>query len=121
MIFFVLGTLTLLVAIGMILVVVIQNSKGGGLSSTFGASGAATQLLGARRSSEFIEKLTWYLAGGLALLAFMANIAGNMNTGPVNTLRMGQTIEEQANFAPTSSQDLLPAAPAPADPGEGDN
>ena len=77
MIFFLLGTLTLLVAIGLILVVIIQNSKGGGLSSTFGASGAANQLLGTRRSSEFIEKLTWYLAGGLALLAFFANVAGS--------------------------------------------
>lgn len=120
MIFFVLGTLTLLVAVGLILVVIVQNSKGGGLSSTFGASGAANQLLGTRRSSEFIEKLTWYLAGGLALLAFFANVAGNINTGPVNTLRMGQTIEEQANFAPTSSEELLQApaaAPASAEDG----
>ena len=114
MIFILLGTLTLLVAIAMIFVVVIQNSKGGGLSSTFGASGAATQLLGSRRSSEFIEKLTWYLAGSLALLAFLANVAGSSGSGPVNTLRMGQTIEEQANFAPTSSDGLLPPAPAPA-------
>jgi preprotein translocase subunit SecG len=111
MIFFLLGTLTLLVAIGLILVVIIQNSKGGGLSSTFGASGAANQLLGTRRSSEFIEKLTWYLAGGLALLAFFANVAGSINTAPVSNLRMGETIEEQANFAPTNSQDLLPSAP----------
>ena len=68
--FVVLGTVCVIIAIGLILVVIVQNSKGGGLSSTFG--GGASQILGARRSSEFIEKLTWYLAVGVAIIAFAA-------------------------------------------------
>lgn len=69
------GTLSIILAIAMILVVIVQNSKGGGLSSTFG--GGATQMLGARRGDEFIEKLTWYLAVGLLVFAFIANVSAS--------------------------------------------
>jgi len=47
-------------------VVLIQNPKGGGLSSTFGSVG--NQILGARRSTDVVEKATWTLA--VLLLAF---------------------------------------------------
>lgn len=92
--FYVLGALSILVAVVLILAVVIQNSKGGGLSSTFGGGGA-TQLLGARRSNEFIEKVTWYLAIALAVLAFGANIAGAGTSSNPSQLRMGTAIEDQ--------------------------
>lgn len=99
------GILSILVAIVMILAVVIQNSKGGGLSSTFGAGGA-TQILGARRSNEFIEKFTWYLAIGLAVLAFAANVSGNQgSTASPNQLRMGDAIENQIVTDPVSLPD----------------
>ena len=47
-------------------VVLIQNPKGGGLSSSFG--GVGQQLLGARRSTDVVEKLTWGFAVGLIVL-----------------------------------------------------
>jgi len=42
------------------LVVLIQNPKGGGIDSTFGGS-QANQMLGASRSTDMIEKITWGL------------------------------------------------------------
>lgn len=42
------------------LIVLIQNPKGGGLNSSFGNVGQ--QLLGARRSTDVVEKATWTLA-----------------------------------------------------------
>lgn len=104
--FVLLGTLAVLVAAALIFVVVIQNSKGGGLSSTFG--GGATQILGARRSNEFIEKVTWYLAGGLAIIAFLANILISSPSDAPNRLLMQQNIEDQiieeVNSAPNAAQ-----------------
>jgi preprotein translocase subunit SecG len=47
-----------------------QNSKGGGLDPNFG--GQAQQLFGAARSTDFIEKATWVLAGLLMLLCVAA-------------------------------------------------
>ena len=58
--------LTLLVAILLIGVVLIQKSKGGGLSSSFAGS---NQIMGVRRTNNFIEKVTWSLAGAIALLS----------------------------------------------------
>ncbi|MEZ4827019.1 MAG: preprotein translocase subunit SecG [Bacteroidia bacterium] len=112
-----------MVAIVMIFAVVIQNSKGGGLSSAFGTSGA-TQILGARRSNEAIEKLTWGLAIGLAVLAFIANVAGNYGTsGSGDQLRMGSAIENQIVNDPVSMPDAssFDIAPAEDENATGDN
>jgi preprotein translocase subunit SecG len=68
-----LATLTVLIALVSVLLmaaVLIQNPKGGGIDPTLG--GQAQQLFGAARSTEFIEKATWVLAGALALLCITA-------------------------------------------------
>lgn len=54
--------LTLIAAVLLALVVLIQNPKGGGLSSGF--SGGA-QIGGVKQTADFLEKATWYL--GIAL------------------------------------------------------
>lgn len=53
--------------------VLIQNPKGGGVDSTFGGS-QANQMFGAARSTDFIEKATWYLAAALFVLCIIAGI-----------------------------------------------
>ena len=53
-------------------VVLIQNPKGGGLSSSFG--GVGQQLLGARRSTDVVEKLTWGLAFALIFLCLSTTL-----------------------------------------------
>jgi preprotein translocase subunit SecG len=67
--------IAILAAILMVLIVVVQNSKGGGLSSTFGASSIASQVMGTRRTTDAVEKVTWYLFGIIVLLTFVANFA----------------------------------------------
>jgi preprotein translocase subunit SecG len=67
---------TILIALDCILligVVLIQNPKGGGIDSTMGGQGA-TQMFGAAKSADFIEKLTWYLAAILFALCIMAAV-----------------------------------------------
>jgi len=55
------------------LVVLVQNPKGGGVDSTFGGQGA-NQMFGAARSADFIEKLTWGLAITLFALCIITAI-----------------------------------------------
>lgn len=62
-----------IVSLSLILVVLIQNSKGGGVDATLGGS-QANQLFGAAKSADFIEKLTWYLAAALFVLCIAATI-----------------------------------------------
>ncbi len=61
--------LTIIAAILLICVVLIQKSKGGGLSSAFAGN---NQFMGVRRTNSFIEKMTWTLAGAIAVLAVLS-------------------------------------------------
>ena len=62
-----------LVCVLLMAVVLIQNPKGGGIDSTFGGTGA-NQMLGAAKSTDFIEKLTWGLAIALFVLCIITAI-----------------------------------------------
>jgi len=58
--------LIFIVCILLVLIVLVQNSKGGGLASNFQSSG---QMMGVRKTTDFLEKATWSLAGALLVLA----------------------------------------------------
>ena len=70
--YIVLISLIILLAVLLVLVVLAQNSKGG-LSSQFGGSGAS-QVIGVKKASDLLEKLTWGFAIGIMVLALVANV-----------------------------------------------
>jgi len=59
----------------------VQNPKGGGLSSSFG--GDSQQIGGVKKTTDFLDKSTWILASLLLILILLSNIT--LNTGDVNT------------------------------------
>ncbi|GAF04024.1 preprotein translocase subunit SecG [Saccharicrinis fermentans] len=65
----VVSVLVIVVSILLILIVLVQDSKGGGLASNFSAS---NQIMGVRKTTDFLGKATWYLAGGLLVLSLIA-------------------------------------------------
>ena len=68
--------MTILIALVCVLlmgVVLIQNPKGGGVDSTFGGN-ATNQMFGAAKSTDFIEKVTWYLAIALFVLCIVTSL-----------------------------------------------
>lgn len=65
--------LIILVCVLLTLVVLSQNSKGGGLSSTFGGS-SANQMIGAKKTTDLLEKITWGLAAALLVLTLTTNL-----------------------------------------------
>ena len=58
--------LIVIAALLLCFVVMIQNSKGGGLASSFASS---NQIMGVRKTTDFIEKLTWGLAGFMVVVS----------------------------------------------------
>ncbi|MDR0743773.1 MAG: preprotein translocase subunit SecG [Tannerella sp.] len=52
--------LILICSVFLVLIVLIQNSKGGGLAAGFSSS---NQVLGVRKTTDFLEKATWTLFG----------------------------------------------------------
>lgn len=100
--------LTLLVAILLIGVVLIQKSKGGGLSSTFAGS---NQIMGVRRTNNFIEKVTWSLAGAIAVLSVLCTFT--MPDAITSQSRVKETATEQTAGGNYDTK-APAAAPAPA-------
>ena len=117
--FFLFGILAMLVSVALIFAVMIQNSKGGGLSSSFGGASSAAQVLGSRRSNEFIEKITWYLFVGLVALAFFSNVIGTNLANSDNTrLLMEESLNASDAFI-EGGIDNIPTYTTPEQPQEG--
>lgn len=55
-----------------ILIVLVQNSKGGGLAANFTSAG---QAMGVRKTADFLEKSTWTIAIGIFVLCLIATAA----------------------------------------------
>ena len=89
--------LILIVCVLLALVVLVQNSKGGGLAANFSAP---TQVLGARQSADFIEKATWWLAAILIVLSLAATIA----------LKSGSKSEATKTEVTATAQDFSPVS-----------
>ena len=52
-----------------VLIVLVQNSKGGGLAANFTSAG---QTMGVRKTADFLEKSTWTLAAAIIILCVVA-------------------------------------------------
>ena len=73
-------------AILLVLIVLAQNSKGGGLSSQFGGSGASN-IIGVKKTGDLLEKLTWAFAVGIMVLTLSASfILPTSNQAPTNEI-----------------------------------
>lgn len=118
--------LIVLAAVLMIGIVLIQESKGGGLASNFSSY---NQIGGVRKTTDFIEKTTWGLAVAMVVIsiacAYVAPQAvsegsvldgiENPTTNPNNLPGFGAS-QQQDNAAP--AKDAAPAKAAPAAPAQ---
>lgn len=106
--------LTVIAAVLLIGIVLIQKSKGGGLSSQFGGAGA---VMGVRQTNSFLEKATWTLVACLVVLS-IASVYTMPRRGEASQLRTQPTAAPAAAQAPAGQFDtpVLPAAEAPAAP-----
>ena len=77
----------------LILVIMVQNPKGGGLSSSFGG-GDSQQLGGVKQTSDFLDKSTWFLAGALLILILFSNITLN----PGNQGSESELLNNESDF-----------------------
>ena len=105
--------LILIVSVLLGLIVLVQNSKGGGLVSNFGG---ANQMMGVRQTTDFLEKATWTMAAVLVVLCLLSSITipKNVKEGNAFDTEMRQQIENTIPSAPAME---APAAEAPAEQG----
>lgn len=101
-----LAILLIIVCVLTILVVLIQNPKGGGIAANF--SNIPNSLMGVKKSSDFIEKATWGCALAIMLITLSIGFTRPEQTGAGK----GSRLEEQINTlpAPNMQQPKAPAA-----------
>lgn len=96
--------LIVIAAILLTLLVLVQNSKGGGLAAGF-ASG--NQVMGAPKTADFLEKATWTL---IALIVVFSIAAVGFNTGrQATTEEHSAIVIDDAPAAPLAPEAELPA------------
>jgi preprotein translocase subunit SecG len=100
----------LIVCLLLALVVLAQNPKGGGISSQFGAGGAAN-LMGVKRTGDLLEKLTWGFAIGLIILSLGTHMI-SFGDGPTRSINQQRAQQVKLPTAPAPAS--APTAPAPA-------
>ena len=84
--------LIIIAALLLCVVVMIQNSKGGGLASSFASS---NQIMGVRKTTDFIEKATWSLAGFMVVIS-VACAYVLPSAGSDSSVIMEQAVKESA-------------------------
>ena len=94
-----------------IIVVLLQNSKGGGLASNFAAG---NQTFGVRQTADLLEKVTWGLVAFVFVVAIASSFVTGTNKGGVDvTDQIERSIEQsRPQFPPV--QQSAPAQNAPA-------
>jgi len=98
--------LTILIVIAAVLLtllVLVQNSKGGGLASGFSSS---NQVLGVRKTTDFLEKATWGLTAFVIVLSILAS-----STHPYRNTIGGRQSEIQEHYQNALQQESRMANP----------
>ncbi|HOD10950.1 MAG TPA: preprotein translocase subunit SecG [Flavobacterium sp.] len=94
----------------LIIVIMVQNPKGGGLSSTFGSS---SQLGGVQKTTDFLDKSTWTLAAVLIMLILASSLSFTGTLSDSNS----KIIDESTISTPAKPAET-PATTTPAKPAE---
>lgn len=101
--------LVLIVSVLLVILVLVQNSKGGGLASNFSGSNS---FMGVRKTTDFVEKATWTLAGTLLILSFVSVMVLPKEQGRKSLI--DTQIEKELPKTQTPSFPAPTSTPAPA-------
>lgn len=110
--------LMVIAAVLMCFIVLIQNSKGGGLASGFSSSNA---IMGVRKTTDFLEKATWGLAAFMVVMSIATAYVVPSDKSKAQDAVMEQAQREQQTNPynmPTGTAapktDAVPSESAPA-------
>ena len=104
--------LIILASVLMIGIVLIQESKGGGLASSFSTS---NQIMGVRKTTDFLEKATWGLSIAMVVLSIISiRFVPKADTQAAIQVQQTVPAQQKNTVAPDAATET--PAPTPAEP-----
>lgn len=113
---FLFGTIIVIASVVLGVIILIQNPKGGGLTSSLGGFG--NQLMGVRQTTDILEKGTWVFAAIIGVLCITSALfipkTGGVNSRDhlINEAPVGTPVTPQTNTTvplPSTPQTQTPA------------
>jgi len=84
----------------LVLVILAQNAKGGGLTSQFGGS-AASNIIGVKKTGDLLEKLTWTFVIAIMVLSLSTSFMTPGSQAPTDSI-----LDRAGEQAPVTSPDF---------------
>ncbi len=121
MVFGIIISVYILVCLFLVLFVLIQSDKGGGLAGSFGGMGGVNTVFGGRGTATIVTKITAWLAMSYLVISLLLNLlVSRSSTEQVKSI-LQKRAEKMSKMAPSSALPLqqdpskvsVPQAPAP--------
>lgn len=103
----ILVTVHIFVSLALVISILMQSSKGGGLAGAFGGAGTSA-VFGGRGAASFLQKMTTGLVAAFMIIAILIGFSSNPDKGNVSL------IQEAAREQVSGQGMTLPAPSAPA-------
>ncbi len=99
-------TVSIIISFILVIVVLLQASKGSGLAGTFGGAGGSDfgQVFGTRRTADFLSKVTWWLGGlilGLAIVINLFFLPGKKSADEIESIIQSSSRQNQVPAQPS--------------------
>jgi len=91
--------LIMIASVLLIIIIMAQNPKGGGLSGTFGGTSSAQ--FGVQRTNDFMEKATWSLGIAIVVLILLSVV---LTASPVTTVQKKAPAKTEAPASAPANQ-----------------
>ena len=101
-------TFLIILSVLLIVLILIQNPKGGGLSGEFSSSSAG-QMFGVAKTTDIVEKLTWGFSIGIMVLVLVSGFTISNSDSSIEPI----TIQQNSPAVPVAPAPIQ-TAPAPA-------
>lgn len=103
----------------LVVTVLLQSGKGGGLAAGFGGAGTGMEMMGSRQTATFLHNATRWLGGAFLVIAFSISLLtarGNRPQGLIETQLQQEQAAPRSPQAPGDLEDLLEGGSNPAEP-----
>ena len=100
-----------MICVLLILIVLIQKPKGGGVSANFAGS---SQLMGVKKTTDVVEKSTWMLSLALLVFTLMINLWIDRGGEAQDATQLRDKAESVDVPAPGTPAPVAPGAQSPA-------